>query len=95
MNAIANHTLGSPDMNAISCVVYLADTLEPGRGNSPELQTLRQLSYHNLDTAVYEACVFSLKHLLENKRSIHPRTILTYNRFMPARLPQKLTSSVA
>ena len=95
LTAIANHTLGSPDMDAISCVVYLADTLEPGRGDTSELQALRQLSYRNLDASVYETCVFSLKHLLENKRSIHPRTILTYNRFIPTRSPQKLTSSAA
>lgn len=95
LDAIANHTLGSPDMDAISCVVYLADTLEPGRGNTSELCTLRELSYQDLETAVYETCVFSLKHLLENKRSIHPRTILTYNRFRPARLSRQLTSSAA
>ena len=94
LNAIANHTLGSPDMDAISSVVYLADTLEPGRGDTPELNHLRELSYRDLNAAVYETCVFSLKHLLENKRSIHPRTILTYNRFLQARLPKEPVSSV-
>lgn len=93
--AIANHTLGSPDMDGISCVVYLADTLEPGRGDTPQLNQLRELSYQNLDTAVYETCVFSLKHLLENKRSIHPRTILTYNRFLQARYAKKPVNSLA
>ncbi|NER84926.1 MAG: HD domain-containing protein, partial [Leptolyngbya sp. SIO1D8] len=77
LDAIANHTLGSPDMDAISCVVYLADSLEPGRGDTPQLQRLRQLSRDDLPTAVYETCVFSLKHVLESRRPIHPRTILT------------------
>lgn len=80
--AIANHTLGSPDMDAISCVVYLADTLEPGRGDTPQLQQLRQRCHEDLSTAVYETCVFSLQHLLTSGRPIHPRTILTHNRFL-------------
>ena len=85
MQAIANHTLGSPDMDDISCVVYLADTLEPGRGDTPQLHRLRELSYGDLQGAVYETCVFSLQHLLENCRPVHPRTILTHNQFLQAR----------
>ncbi|WP_363268092.1 bis(5'-nucleosyl)-tetraphosphatase (symmetrical) YqeK [Okeania sp. SIO2B3] len=42
--AIANHTLGEPAMNQLSCIIFLADTLEPGRGDNPELQHLRQQS---------------------------------------------------
>lgn len=91
LDAIANHTLGSPDMDAISCVVYLADTLEPGRGDTPQLQHLRNLSYGDLEVAVYETCVFSLKHLLDSRRIIHPRTILTHNRFLQTRLQKGVT----
>ncbi len=80
--AIANHTLGSPDMDEVSCVVYLADSLEPGRGNSPQLNRLRTLSYGDLKAAVYETCVFSLRNLLEAGRIIHPRAILTHNQFL-------------
>ena len=85
LNAIAHHTLGSPDMDAIGAVVYLADALEPGRGDTPQLHHLRELSYRDLNGAVHETCVFSLQHLLEKRRPVHPRTILTHNRFLPAR----------
>jgi predicted HD superfamily hydrolase involved in NAD metabolism len=85
LEAITNHTLGSPDMDNISCVVYLADALEPERGDTPELNCLRQLSFRDLPTAVYETCVFSLQHLLESGRTIHPQTILTHNRFLRLR----------
>ena len=84
LRAIANHTLGSPNMDAISCIVYLSDTLEPGRGDTPQLHRLRELSYRDLYRAVYETCVFSLQHLLEKGRFVHPRTILTHNRFLQA-----------
>ncbi len=93
--AIANHTLGSPDMDRLSCVVYLADTLEPGRGQTDELQDLRSRCYENLVTAVYETCVFSLKHLLTHKRPIHPRTILTHNGFLQAHRRAQQSSNTA
>lgn len=95
LSAIANHTLGSPDMDEISGVVYLADTLEPGRGDTPQLHQLRELSYRDLWEAVYETCVFSLQHLLEKRRPVHPRTILTHNRFLPARQRSSALDSAA
>jgi len=85
LGAIATHTLGSPDMDAIGAVVYLADALEPGRGDTPQLEHLRELSYGDLWGAVYETCVFSLQHLLANQRLVHPRTILTHNQFLSVR----------
>lgn len=82
LQAIANHTLGRPEMSFLSCIVFLADTLEPGRGNTPVLEALRQLSYQNLHQAVWLTCDYSLKFLLENQRLIHPRTIATRNWFL-------------
>ena len=84
LQAIAHHTLGHPAMDDLSCVVYLADCLEPGRGDGADLDKLRQLSYENLALAVYETCRVSLRHLLETDKPIHPRTILTLNAFRPA-----------
>jgi predicted HD superfamily hydrolase involved in NAD metabolism len=82
LQAIANHTLGRPGMSLLSCIVFLADSLEPGRGNTPELEALRQMSYQNLDRAVWLTCDYSLKYLLEKHCLIHPRTIATRNWFL-------------
>lgn len=82
LDAIANHTLGQPGMNELSCVVFLADTLEPGRGNTPELEQLRKISYQNLERAIFKTCDYSLKFLLETNCLIHPRTIATRNWFL-------------
>jgi predicted HD superfamily hydrolase involved in NAD metabolism len=77
--AIADHTLGRPGMSALSCVVFLADSLEPGRGNDPILQDLRQHSHQNLITAVWHTCDYGLQHLITARKQIHPRTIRTRN----------------
>jgi predicted HD superfamily hydrolase involved in NAD metabolism len=79
LDAIAHHTLGQPGMSPLSCVVFIADCLEPSRGDTPELQTLRALSYENLYTALWHTCDYSLKYLLDKRVLIHPRTILTRN----------------
>ena len=56
LQAIANHTLGRPGMSLLSCIVFLADSLEPGRGETPELEALRKLSCENLTQAVWLTC---------------------------------------
>jgi predicted HD superfamily hydrolase involved in NAD metabolism len=79
LEAIADHTLGRPGMSALSCVVFLADSLEPGRGDEPILQELRQHSHQNLITAVWHTCDYGLQHLITARKQIHPRTIRTRN----------------
>jgi predicted HD superfamily hydrolase involved in NAD metabolism len=93
--AIANHTLGKPGMSQLSCVVFLADTLEPGRGDSPELAVLRQLCYQDLNAAVWMTCDYTLKYLLERRWLIHPRALLTRNWFMQQVLAKRSFPQVA
>lgn len=84
LDAIRNHTLGKPGMGLISCVVYLADGLEPGRGNTPELDELRRVSRQDLIEATWKAADYSIKHLIHSRFLIHPRTVHTRNWFLQA-----------
>lgn len=77
--AIANHTLGRPYMDALSAVVFLADSLEPGRGNTPELAHLRQLSHTDLPRALLHTCHHTFTQLMAQQRPIHPRALATRN----------------
>ncbi|MCC3432088.1 MAG: bis(5'-nucleosyl)-tetraphosphatase (symmetrical) YqeK [Microcoleus sp. PH2017_25_DOB_D_A] len=79
LDAIANHTLGRPNMSQLSCTVFIADTIEPSRGNTAELEALRETSVQNLYAAVWQTSDHSLKYLLETRCYIHPRTVLTRN----------------
>lgn len=79
LEAIALHTLGNPGMSDISCVVFIADSLEPGRGNTLELENLRQIARVDLHKAVWLTCDYCVQHLLNTRRLIHPRMILTRN----------------
>ncbi len=79
LEAIANHTLGRPNMSQLSCTVFVADTIEPSRGNTAELEALREASWQNLYAVVWQTSDYSLKYLLETRCYIHPRTVLTRN----------------
>lgn len=79
LEAIANHTLGSPQMSKLSCVVYVADTIEPSRGDSSELKAIRKAAPKNLYQAVRQASDYSIRYLISNDKIIHPRTIATRN----------------
>ncbi|MCC3527850.1 MAG: bis(5'-nucleosyl)-tetraphosphatase (symmetrical) YqeK [Microcoleus sp. PH2017_22_RUC_O_B] len=79
LDAIANHTLGRPNMSQLSCTVFVADTIEPSRGNTASLEALRETSCQNLYAAVWQTSDDSLKYLVETRCYIHPRTVLTRN----------------
>ncbi|WP_206603080.1 bis(5'-nucleosyl)-tetraphosphatase (symmetrical) YqeK [Leptolyngbya ohadii] len=94
LSAIANHTLGRPGMDDLSCIVYLADTLEPGRGDTPELNYLRQAAQQNLAQAVWQTSDYTVQYLIQTQRLIHPRALLTRNWFLQqAKTQQKFTES--
>lgn len=79
LQAIRNHTLGQPAMSLLCCAVFVADSLEPSRGDTAELNAMRQVSRQNLYQAVWRTSDYSLGFLLETRQMIHPRTILTRN----------------
>lgn len=94
LNAIANHTLGRPEMDQLSCIVFLADSLEPGRGDTPELNQIRQAAQQDLSRAVWLNCDATLQYLIQTQRLIHPRALLTRNAFLQqAKTQQKFTES--
>jgi predicted HD superfamily hydrolase involved in NAD metabolism len=92
LDAIRNHTLGNPGMGPISCVVYLADGLEPGRGHSSELDELRRISRQDLIEATWKAADHSIRHLIQSRFLIHPRAIQTRNWFLQAATPRSRKS---
>lgn len=82
LDAIANHTLGGPDMIELSCIVFLGDTLELGRSPTTILKALRQISRKNISKAVYLTCDYTLKKFLGSPTLIYPLLIATRNTFL-------------
>ena len=79
LTAIANHTLGAPQMSRLSCVVFIADVIEPNRGDNEKLKAMRIVAEQNLYKCVQQTSDYSLEYLLSKHKIIHPRTVLTRN----------------
>lgn len=79
LEAISNHTLGQPQMSKLSCIVFVADALEPNRGKTEELEAMRLTAKENIYKAVLQTCDYSLRYLLDKNLTIHPLTIQTRN----------------
>ena len=79
LNAISNHTLGQPEMSKLSCIVFIADKLEMNRGDTEELNQMREVSNKNIYKGLAMVCNYSLAYLLKYDHMIHPRTIFTRN----------------
>lgn len=73
LSAIAKHTLGDGRMSTLDCVVYLADSLEPGR-EYPERAALCRLAETDLPAAMHATIASSLKYLKERQLPIAPQT---------------------
>lgn len=82
LQAIANHTLDRSGVSPLSCIVFLSDSLEPGRGNTLELQAFRKISVDNLDRAVRSTYNYTITVLLESSCLIHPRVMTKRNWFL-------------
>ncbi|PKQ19791.1 MAG: phosphohydrolase [Actinobacteria bacterium HGW-Actinobacteria-6] len=80
--AIAAHTYGVVPMQPLDMIVYVADTIEPGRAHEG-VEALReavgQVPLVELFTRAYAS---SLRHLVETRRRIHPGTIDMWNRLV-------------
>lgn len=61
LSAIAKHTTAAEEMSPLDSVVYLADSLEPGR-RFPERGELWQLALRDLDGAMRETLEFARRH---------------------------------
>ncbi|TGE32798.1 HD domain-containing protein [Desulfosporosinus sp. Sb-LF] len=76
--AVANHTLGRPEMSLLEMLIYSADLTESNR-DFPKVDNLRQSLYDDLEKGTLDCVKHTLIYLKEGKRPIHPLTQLTYD----------------
>lgn len=79
LNAISNHTTGKPGMSQLEKIIYIADYIEPGRKQAPNLTQVRRLAFKNLDAALLKILRDTLEYLQCSGISIDPMTQKTYD----------------
>ena len=76
LDAVREHTTGSPGMGPLSLVLFVADKIEPAR-DYPSVERVRVLARKNLRAAAAESLRRTIAHNEERGRPTHPASIET------------------
>ncbi len=79
INAILNHTTGRPGMSLLEKIIWIADYIEPGRKQAPNLPLIRKLAFEDLDQALLTALRDTLEYLHAGKMEVDNMTQRTYD----------------
>lgn len=78
LSAITFHTTGKPAMSLLEKIVYVADYIEPGRRELPNMAEIRRLAFENIDECIYQILQDSLNYLNTRNITVDPMTEKTY-----------------
>lgn len=78
LHAIQVHTTGTPAMNTLDMILFIADYIEPGRDKAANLPQIRELAFQNPERTVERILYDTLHHLNEKSGSIDPATEVAY-----------------
>jgi len=79
LHAIKVHTTGSPNMNLLDKIIFVADYIEPHRVTSSRLDELRELAFKDLDKCILLIIEETLDYLKRKNYYVGKATIETYN----------------
>lgn len=78
INAILNHTTGRPGMSTLEKIIFVADYIEPGRRQAPNLSVIRKMAFLDLDKALDKILEDTLDYLKDSDMEIDLITQRTY-----------------
>ena len=79
MNDILYHTTGHEGMSLLEKIIFVADYIEPGRKQAPNLQEIRKLAFQDLDGAMLWILEDTLNYLKRSGGETDPMTEVTRN----------------
>lgn len=74
LDAIRYHTTGKANMSLFSKIIYIADYIEPTR-DYEDVDMLREMTYRSIDEAIIFGIDYTIRDLLEKRRTVHPDTV--------------------
>lgn len=63
LNAVQYHTTGREGMSLLEKIIFVADYIEPGRKQAPNLDEIRRLSFEDLDAALLKILEDTMDYL--------------------------------
>lgn len=81
--AICYHTTGSPNMDLLAKILFVADKIEETRKEEvKQLDQKRKIAFLDIDEAMILLLDQSIQYTIEKGKLIHPSSIETRNRFV-------------
>ena len=80
--AIEFHTEGTPDIDMLGKIVFVADKTEDLRKGPDEIDSWRKISKEDLDETIIQIINFNIKKLIDENRLIDRASIETRNKLM-------------
>ena len=85
LHAIEVHTTGSPGMNLLDKILFVADYIEPNREKAFDLPEIRSLAFEDIDRAVVKILHDTMHYLNEKKGAVDTKTQETYQYYIEQR----------
>lgn len=82
LNAILYHTTGKPNMTMIEKIIYVADFIEPGRRELPNISVIRKTAFIDIDKAMILILQSTLSYLKSKEILIDNSTQETYDYYV-------------
>ena len=81
LGAIAHHTVAAPGMSDLEKVLYVADSIEPGR-TFPQRAELEAAAFRSLDEGLLACVRASMDHLTARRVAVAQETLDLYDEMM-------------
>lgn len=78
LSAIANHTMGKPNMTLMEKIIFLADLIEPSREYAG-VEDVREAAKTDMDEAIIKAYDGIIAYVLLKREPLHPVTVKARN----------------
>lgn len=91
--AIADHTLGRPEMDKLTSIVFIADYIEADR-TFEGVDEIREAAEESLERAIVVGIDSTIRHVLKQGKPLHPRTLLTRNWALKRLKEQQMSSAM-
>ena len=89
LRAIRYHTIGNTDLDTLGKIIFVADSIEPGRDYCG-VENIRQKITSDLDSLVIAVCEHGIIYNINKKNIIHPSTLMMRNVLLEGKSNEKL-----
>lgn len=79
INAILSHTTGRPEMSELEKIIFIADYIEPGRKQAPNLAHIRKQAFVDLNQTMVTILGDTLDYLKSLDMAVDTKTQKTYD----------------